>query len=70
MAFQQSDLEALERAIASGELTVTSNGRSVTYRSMRDLQAAYDMVRGSLQKAASASVPAFGGRSYGLARFD
>ncbi|ELP3316094.1 hypothetical protein R1W15_004298 [Vibrio fluvialis] len=37
MAFTQDDLDALDEAIASGELTVKINGREVTYRSMAEL---------------------------------
>lgn len=37
MAFTTSDLAAIDAAIASGELTVSHNGRTVTYRSMTDL---------------------------------
>ncbi|MCF2827080.1 MULTISPECIES: phage head-tail joining protein [unclassified Pseudoalteromonas] len=37
MAFTQDDLDALDEAIASGELTVKINGREVTYRSMTEL---------------------------------
>jgi hypothetical protein len=37
MAFTSSDLAAVDAAIASGELTVSHNGRTVTYRSMDDL---------------------------------
>lgn len=37
MAFTSADLAAIDAAIASGELTVTHDGRTVTYRSMSDL---------------------------------
>ena len=37
MAFTPQDLAAVDAAIASGELTIRSNGREVTYRSMADL---------------------------------
>lgn len=67
MAFQQSDLDAVERAIASGELSVSDNGRTVTYRSMSDLMKARDLIRRSLQ---SAQQPTIGGLRYSLARFD
>lgn len=70
MAFTQSDLDAVERAIASGELTIISNGRTVTYRSMSDLLRARDTIRADLQKAAAPRAPTFGGRGYGLASFD
>lgn len=46
MAVSQSDIDALNAAIASGERMVVLNGQSVTYRSITDLIAA----RNDLQK--------------------
>jgi hypothetical protein len=41
MAFTQSDIDALDRAIATGYLAVThSDGRHVTYRSVEELRQA------------------------------
>lgn len=40
MALTQTDLDALDRAIAGVELTVTVDGKSVTYRSMNELMRA------------------------------
>jgi hypothetical protein len=41
MAFTSADLDSIDRAIASGELTVrTANGSMVTYRDMDQLLAA------------------------------
>jgi len=40
MALTQTDLDALDRAIAGVELTVTIDGKSVTYRSMTELMRA------------------------------
>lgn len=37
MALTQTDLDALDVAIATGELTVEFNGRRVTYRSVPEL---------------------------------
>ena len=37
MAFSTADLDSINAAIASGELTVSVQGRSVTYRSLDDL---------------------------------
>ena len=51
MTFTTSDLTAIESAIASGELTVISEGRQVTYRSMLDLMRARDTIRRELQNA-------------------
>ena len=60
MAFTQSDLDAIDAAIASGELTVSHNGRTVTYRSMDDLFKARDRINNLL--ASQSSRPA--GSSY------
>jgi hypothetical protein len=51
MTFTTGDLTAIESAIASGELTVISEGRQVTYRSMLDLMRARDTIRRELQNA-------------------
>lgn len=51
MTFTVDDLSAVETAIASGELTVISEGRQVTYRSMLDLMRARDLIRLELQQA-------------------
>lgn len=37
VAFSQSDLESIQRAIARGELIVEFSDRKVTYRSVDDL---------------------------------
>jgi hypothetical protein len=44
MALSQSDLDALDAAIASAELTVTVDGKSVTYRSITELKRAREHV--------------------------
>jgi hypothetical protein len=67
MAFTAEDLAAVESAIASGELTVAHNGRTVTYRSMSDLLRARDLIKGELSPPEG---PRLGGRSYALARFN
>lgn len=48
MAFTTTQLDAIETAIASGELTVKYDGKEVTYRSMEDLRSARDLIRGEL----------------------
>ena len=58
MACTSSDLDAVDRAIASGELTVRSNDRMVTYRSMDELTAARAAISGALA-AASASTAVY-----------
>lgn len=50
MTFTINDLNAVESAIASGELTVISEGRQVTYRSVIDLMRARDVIRKELQQ--------------------
>lgn len=51
MAFTTTDLNNIEAAIATGELTVSVNGRTVTYRSMADLLKARDLISGALQSS-------------------
>ncbi len=51
MAFTSSDLAALDRAIASGELSVAYDGKRVEYRSVAELQAARALVLNELQAA-------------------
>lgn len=56
MAFTQSDLDAVDAAIASGELTVTAQGRTVTYRSMRELLQSRGIIASALQQQAQGCV--------------
>lgn len=52
MAFSQADVEALNEAIASGVLTATyADGRSVTYRSLREIREALAMVQAAVAPA-------------------
>jgi hypothetical protein len=48
MAYTQADLDNVQAAIASGEMTVRHNGREVTYRSIADLRKAEDRIREDL----------------------
>jgi hypothetical protein len=48
MAFTTTQLEALEAAFASGTLSVSYDGKSVTYRSLADLERAISVVRAAL----------------------
>lgn len=52
MAVTQSDIDALNTAIASGERVVVLNGQSVTYRSIDDLIRARNDLRTELADAA------------------
>lgn len=49
--FTVAQLEAIETAIASGELTVEFDGKRVTYRDMADLMKARDTIKGELEAA-------------------
>lgn len=51
MAFTQTDLDVIDRAIVSGELEIEVNGQRVKYRSVAELQAARATVAGALQAA-------------------
>jgi hypothetical protein len=48
MAWTQQQLEAVEAAIASGELTVRFGDRTVTYRSMDELLQARAVIQEAL----------------------
>ncbi|MHB1098258.1 MAG: phage head-tail joining protein [Burkholderiales bacterium] len=48
MAYTIRQLEALEEALATGVLTATYDGKSVTYRSVGELIRAIDRVRAGL----------------------
>lgn len=48
MAFTLSQLNALDSAIASGQLSVNYDGKSITYRSVSELMKARDLVRSEL----------------------
>ena len=48
MAFTVAQLTAIEEAIASGELEVTYEGKTVKYRTVADLRSAYDLIYAKL----------------------
>ena len=48
MAFQQSDLTAIEKAIASGTMRVKYADKEVQYNTMDDLLKARDLIRREL----------------------
>lgn len=52
MALSQTDIDALDKAIASGELTVSYDGRTVTYRSIGELKRAREHVAGVVAASA------------------
>ncbi len=51
MAYTQTQLEALEAALASGTLRVTFEGRSIEYRSVDELKKAIAEVKASMAAA-------------------
>ena len=55
MALSQSDLDAIDQAIAAGELEVESNGRRVRYRSIADLMAARAHIASVLANASTST---------------
>jgi len=62
MPFTLSDLDATDKAIASGALTVNyPDGGGITYRSMDDLLKGREMIVGDLTK--QGLLPADGGAS-------
>jgi len=48
MAFTLNQLNALDSAIASGQLSVNYDGKSITYRSVSELMKARDVIRSEL----------------------
>lgn len=64
MAWTQQQLEAIEAAIASGELTVRFADRTITYRSIDDLLRARAVIKDALDKQAGAQTD-----RYSMARF-
>ena len=62
MAFTQTQLDAIDAAIASGELKITFDGREIVYRSIADLLKARDAIKAGLQE--SGALPAVTRTSY------
>lgn len=56
MAFTLNQLNALDAALASGQLSVNYDGKSVTYRSVSELVLARNLIKGELM--ASGQLPA------------
>lgn len=53
MAYTQADLDSLDKAIATGALTLEMAGRRLTYRSVAELMTARAHVAAELAKAAA-----------------
>lgn len=51
MAFTQAQLDAVETAIASGELKVMFDGREIVYRSVDDLLKARNTIKSTLESS-------------------
>lgn len=49
--FTETQLDAVESALATGELTVEYEGKRVTYRSVAELRTARDLIRAELMAA-------------------
>jgi hypothetical protein len=60
MAFTSSDLDSLDRAIASGELVVQYDGKRVEFRSIAELKEARALVSSSLADNAATRMPRTG----------
>lgn len=69
MALTQQDLDALDETIASGTLTCTFNGRTVTYQTTAALLQARAHVASVLKAQIGRCTSSFCGTSYGLADF-
>ena len=57
MAWTQSDLDAIEAAMASGELDVQYKDRRVRYRSIEELERARAIIQGALATPPATPVP-------------
>ena len=57
MAFTSTDIDTIDRAIASGELSVRLGDRQVTYRSLEELLKARDRISTVLEAASTTSRP-------------
>ncbi|HOQ47741.1 MAG TPA: hypothetical protein PLA43_10745 [Bryobacteraceae bacterium] len=59
MPWTQQQLDAIETAIASGELTVRFGDRTVTYRSMAELLQARAVIKESLATESGTAIDRF-----------
>jgi hypothetical protein len=62
MAFTINQLNALEAAIGTGELSVKYDGKEIQYRSTADLMKAYEFVKGQLMATGIVAMPALSNR--------
>ena len=68
MAFTTTDLDQINAALASGELTVTVQGRTVTYRSTSDLLKAKSAIESELAAQRPAGRPRTGYFNFATSR--
>lgn len=66
MAFTQTDLDAVNAAVASGELKIEVAGRMVMYRTIDELIKARDIISAELAATATASTSAVRRGSYAV----
>lgn len=70
MAITQQDIDDLDAAIVSGDLTVTFQGRTVTYQTTDALiKARAHAARVLQQQQSPGGAPTFGGKRVSLASF-
>lgn len=55
MAFTQTDLDNINAAVGTGELSVEVNGRKVVYRSIDDLVKARNLIANDIAAASTAA---------------
>lgn len=65
MAWTQTDVDTLEAAIATAELTVRFADREVTYRSVAEMLKARDAIKSSIQGASGTTRCTYGQFSKG-----
>lgn len=68
MAFTTTQLSAIEDAIGTGQLTVTFDGKTITYRTMDDLVKAYNFIYSKLE--AQGVINASSRKRVSVAQFD
>lgn len=61
-SWTESDLTAIEAALARGELSVRYEDKQVTYRSVDEMLRIREMIAGSLRSSTAQPSSAFGGR--------
>lgn len=69
MAITQQDIDNLDAAIVSGELTVSYQGRTVTYQTTDAMIKARAHAARVLQQQSPGGAPTFGGKRVSLASF-